>query len=337
MKCWQTKSLVTAGALVVLSIYGVVFGADPSGITIVSPADGSVVRPGASVSVVVDVSPSLNPAKVLLMSVTDKLVILEDANAPYEFTVTVPTAFAGPMVLDTKVRKVDGKAKSGQEIAVNVVPAEAPEKIRVTVSAALQYVDGVGTTATASVLGEYPGGVQRVITTPDLGSTFASSDASVATVDAEGRIQATGVGLAVITAMNSGLKAYAPIVVRGEGDQPLPPRDMSSSVSITATGFRRLAGNLYVQQVSIRNTSELPLVVPLSLMIYNLPEGVRLEKKIGKTEVIQPLGSTFVRIEPPNGGSFIPPGAVAKVALEFSNREGRAITYQTKLVYGLVP
>jgi hypothetical protein len=130
-------------------------------------------------------------------------------------------------------------------------------------------------------------------------------------------------------------------VIADVGDgiaDPAAARDISSAVSISAGGFRREPKTgLDVQLVSIRNTSTLPIALPLSLMITGLPEGVLLENKIGKTKAIAPLGSVLAGVELPEDEDFLAPGSVATTTLKFSNRGGRPIAYQSKLVYGIRP
>ena len=75
------------------------------GVTITSPVDGTVVRPGETVTVRVDVDPSLSPSSVLIGDFSGAgMDLVEDTTPPYETTLTVPRDWAGPIELGIDVK-----------------------------------------------------------------------------------------------------------------------------------------------------------------------------------------------------------------------------------------
>jgi hypothetical protein len=65
-----------------------------------------------------------------------------------------------------------------------------------------------------SVAGVYSDGVSRLITSSAFGTTYASSDEKIVTVDSEGKLTAKGLGRAAITVKNGKYSATVKLVVR---------------------------------------------------------------------------------------------------------------------------
>jgi len=313
----------------------------PSGISIAAPANNALFRPEETVSVTVNVDPALNPASVLIMhtATLETAPFLADVTPPYQFTFVVPRDKIGLVQVKSFVRNADGSGIAGEEISLNIVPVEAPTKLQARLSSNLRFVDGVGTTATAAVFGIYNDDARRNVSGGSLGSTYQSSDTSVVTVDATGRVEARAIGRATITVTNAGLKAFIPVEVNGTEGQTLSPQDVSSSVTVTAGGFRYdPSSRLYVQELTIRNTSDRPIPYPMELVISDLPPGVDLEGAIRRTKVVTPLGSPRARVAladaPTALRTALAPGALATSTLQFSNRNGQPITYRVRLFQG---
>ena len=93
-----------------------------------------------------------------------------------------------------------------------------------------------------------------------------SSNASVVSVDREGVCTVIANGLAVIAIENGGVRDFATFVV-DDPAHPSPPIDLSDQVAIRRGGLRlesnpRVVRSHY-QQVTITNTTALPLAGPL--------------------------------------------------------------------------
>lgn len=315
--------------------------AHPSGISIITPANNAVVRPGEIVSVTVDIAPTLNPASVLIMhtATLETAPFLADATPPYQFSFVVPRDKIGSVQIKSFARNADGSGVAGEEISLNIVPVDTPTKLQARLSNTLRFVDGIGTAATVAVFGTYNDGARRNLSGASLGSTYQSSDDSVVTVDAAGRVQARSTGRATLTVTNAGLKTFIPVEINGAVGEVLSPQDVSANVTITAGGFRYdPSSRLYGQELTIRNTSERPIPYPMELVISDLPAGVELEGAIRRTKIVTPLGSPRARVvladAPTSLRSALAPGAVATSTLQFSNRDGRPITYTVRLFQG---
>lgn len=188
-----------------------------------------------------------------------------------------------------------------------------------------------------SVDGFYGDGLYRNLTSPLVGTTYASSDINVVTVTSEGILEPVAPGRAYITIEHMGLKAYAEIIVQDPALDSLPPIDVTNRVAVERSGFRRdLSTGLFRQAVKLTNVSEFPLS-GLNLVLVNLTDGVRLTNARGVTENILPLGSAYVRLSLPMGDPFLDQGESKTLELEFANPQGKSIDYGVMVVEGSEP
>jgi hypothetical protein len=136
-----------------------------------------------------------------------------------------------------------------------------------------------------------------------------------------------------------GVKAFAQVEVRNADNARLPPTDQTAKVAIGAGGFRldRASGR-YLQSVTIKNTSALPLWFPLNLIVADLPPNVELRggTKGGGTETITPLDTRYVYLhyEDAVRKDFFMPGDTLTVTLSFVNNTGVPITYTPRVYSG---
>ncbi|HUP90708.1 MAG TPA: hypothetical protein VM074_00560 [Solimonas sp.] len=299
-----------------------------------APPANSIVHPGETVAIDVgaDQGPALKYVFVTTVAGTTTLTA-----SPFHTTFVIPGNFTGPMQIGVSGKSVDGSYVGSASTTISVVSNENVLQLRADMDAELEYANGVGTTGNVRVTGIHASGVSRSITASSQGSTYQTGDPLVATVDAEGRVQATGAGSTVITVLNSGKTAGALVSVNGPDGQPTAPKDVTSMVTISGGSFRRDSETgLFVQEVQIRNTSRLPLPYPIHLVISGLPPGVALDNSAGATKVVTPLGSPTAWLTKSSGDQalFLSSGATVNTTLEFSNRDGRPITYSVRLFQG---
>jgi hypothetical protein len=133
--------------------------------------------------------------------------------------------------LGTYEFKVDALSASKQIVelkrSINIIlpPTVTLKKIEVNPNPAFLYKLPIGSdpnrveifeTQDLSVSGIYSDGVQRLITLSSAGTTYASSDEKIVTVDANGKLFAKNVGVVSITIRNNGLKAIVRVIVKAK-------------------------------------------------------------------------------------------------------------------------
>lgn len=203
------------------------------GVTIESPAKGSITRPGSSVTVTVHLDPSLKASRVsLLLGTWNELVSFVDDAPPYVFVLPIDRRWSGPLSVICSVLSKRDKLIGSGELVINVVPADLPVSIAVT-----DPVQMVASSATnkprehINVRGTYADGTVRDVARQDLGTTFHSSDPRVVAVDGEGFLTAGVPGQAVVTVKNGALSKVVPVDVRPNPNPRLPPVDVTSQVA----------------------------------------------------------------------------------------------------------
>jgi hypothetical protein len=306
------------------------------GVTITAPVDGTVVRPGDTVTVRVDVDPSLNPSSVLIGDFSGAgMALVEDTTPPYETTLTVPMDWAGPIELGIDVKTTNDDIVGPSSVFINVVPQEVPA--RIAFSSETKVIDTEPAVPpqmrSLTLNAYYAGGIRRDVSHSSLGATYISSNPAVATISPEGVLTPVAQGMTFVTATFRGLKAYARIIVGDQIAVAAIPIDHTSEVSIAGGNFLfDRAKAQYVQQVTITNQSTLPLPKPLDLILIGLPSGVKLAEAKGVTKKVAPLGSprVYVSFDDP----FLSPGESVTLTLRFFNFNNQSITYTPKLYTG---
>ena len=310
-----------------------------NGITVVSPEDGAIVLPGATVPVVISVDTSLSPSSVHFWpTMRSGLDHIDFEQAPYEGQLEIPKSMTGYAEIQVFLRTTNQQFVDGPTITIRVIPSESPTSISATRSINLTYPEQTPTGERGiQVRGIYENGVERWIGRGVYGTVFQSSNPNVVAVNENGGLTATGLGTAYITTENAGHKAITQVQVSGSGSSwpTRPPTvEQTTKVLITKSGFKRdLDSGLFVQVITIKNTSSLPIPKPLMLVISGIPEGVELANSRGDTKVIEPLFSQYVPIKIQEE-DFLSSGATGTAILRFSNREGVPIAHALRVFSG---
>ncbi len=301
--------------------------ANDARVRIVSPIEGQRFAPGDKVSIVVEVAPSLRATDGSV-----GILGLGSLNAK-RFTGTrftadfvIPEYYAGPLTIWPDVWA--GETVIGPKVRIKVRPLTPPKQLR-----ALNRYYHLFLPQThpeqLSVSGRYAKNLERDLSSSASGTTYVSSNASVVSVDQEGVCTVLGNGIAVITIENGGVRDFAAFVV-DDPAHPRPPIDLGDQVAIRR-GSLRLESNPRVvrshyQQVTITNTTALPLVGPLFLAVTGLPKGVIAYGGAGD-------GRHSLKL--PDAGLGLPPGQSVTVDLEFLNQGSASIEYTAKVYHGV--
>jgi hypothetical protein len=203
------------------------------GVTIEAPAQGTIARPGSTVTIKVRLDPSLKASQVsLLVGTWDELVSIADDAPPYDLPLQIDPRWSGPLRVMFSVLGKREKLIGSGELVINVVPSDLPVAIAVT--------DPVQMVASSSsnkpkehinVRGTYANGIVRDVARLDLGTSFHSSDPQVVAVDGEGYLTARAPGRAVVTVKNGDLSKEVPVDVRPNPKQRMPSVAVTSQVA----------------------------------------------------------------------------------------------------------
>jgi len=123
----------------------------------------------------------------------------------------------------------------------------------------------------------------------------------------------------VVTVQNGGFTDWATFLVENP-TTPLPPANFTSQVTIQQSGLvlNRNTG-FFVQTITLTNTSAVPLVGPLYLVVSGIPTGVALIGISGVTANIAPVGSDYFTLPLAGAGLTMLPGQVVKLQFQWLN------------------
>ena len=310
----------------------------PGGISIDAPLGGSVFAPGDLVDVTVSADPALSIDRVV--GHIDYFPDLGTATAaPYTFQVAVPPTSVGDVPLRVDTWPVNsGEIGVSAEITIHVAPPSPPIALRM---APAYFLPSPGTPTLAQTLrvtALYLDGTERRVHGASTGTSYESLDPSVVTVAADGTLTAVADGTASVKASNGSASAFATVVVGDPISQAAPTDDVTASIDIQRGGIRldRNTG-FYVQQVTIANTGNEPVVGPLWLVLSGLPVDVQWTNADTLTTKAAPIGSPAGRL-PLLDGYSLAPGQGIGANLRFLNPDAASpIDYQAEVVSGAVP
>jgi hypothetical protein len=295
------------------------------------PANGQVFAPGDAVNVTVQITSPLLAKAGFLAVPAPGLGAITGTNytgSTYQASFLIPSNYAGPLTLTPDIIDNNSNPIQGVGISISVRPKTAPLSLTL-VAGTFNHLLSATATSRIYVTGNYANGVQLDLTSSVTGTTYASSNNQVLTVDREGNVKAKAFGTAVVTVQNSGLKAFASFAIEDPAN-PLAPQDLTAGLNITRSGFRvdRTTG-FFVQTVQISNGQTVPVIGPLYFAVTGLPGGVTLANS-GLTKNIQPVGSPYVPLRTPDGIT-LQPGASLTLTLQFLDPSRARINYTPKV------
>ncbi len=276
-------------------------------VQITSPRAGQVFASGATVVVTVS---SQVPVQAGWVAVgLQGAGVLQGTNyngTTFQASFKIPEDAAGPVGIIPAVIGTDGTAIEGVGLTIIVRPSGAPESLSLV--EATFMVNAPGETENIYVRGEYPGGVERDLSTASTGTAYRSSDGHIAKVDINGHVLATGYGIAIVSVTNGGRKAFASVWVE-DSQHPLPPTDVTPQVKVERltpqiTPFDASSSS-YTQTVRVTNVSPIPLPGQLYVVLSDLPAKSVITNS-GRTKIIEPVNSPYYSMRLPNGLTLLP-------------------------------
>jgi hypothetical protein len=306
--------------------------ADDTRVQVSNPADGEVFAPGATVNITIQLTPPLM-ATTGFVAVTipglGPLVGINYNGTRYQASFVIPATFTGPAIITPAILDSGNKPIQGVPVTINVVPATAPLSL-VLLEGTYVHLTSVPSTASIYVTGSYANNVALNLTSSVTGTTYSSSNKNILTVDSEGNVKAVAFGTAVVTVKNSGLSAFATFVIES-ATSSLPPQDVTNDVNISVSGLQldRNTG-FYVQTANLTNTLAVPVAGPLYFVVTDLPGSVTLATAGGVTKAIQPVGSSYIKLQLADGIT-LQPGVSILLTLQFLDPSRARISYNPRV------
>ena len=324
-QCGAGGSLNVVGAGDALNVAGrraglrSMLNSSDSRVQIISPSAGQVFAPGDTVPITVRlIAPLVANDIAVLVSGFNSLPGGSYDGSTYQASFTVPDFFAGPLRLTPAITDTNDVGIQGEEVTVAVRSAVAPTAVNFQQTNFRLTPLAIGPPGALAIVGTYPGGVQRDISSAAAGTSYASSNPGVVSVNLDGVSVVASTGIAVVSAQNSGLRDYAVFVVE-DPVNPLPPNDMGAQISIQQSGLRLdRASGFFVQTITLRNLQSVPLAGPLYLVLAGLPAGVNLIGQSGTTQNVR-IGSAYLNVPLVTDGLTLRPGQSVVFNAQFLN------------------
>lgn len=199
------------------------------GLTIESPAQGTIARPGSWVKVKLQLDPALEASRAsLLVGTWNELVSIVDDAPPFDLVLPIDQKWGGPIRVMCTVLSKGGQLVGSGELLINVVPVDLPVSIQVTDPVRMVATSGAGSPQEhINVRGTYADGTVRDVGRQELGTSFHSSDPRVVAVDGQGFLTAAAPGRAVVTVRNGAHSKRVPVDVRPNPQHRQPPIDVA--------------------------------------------------------------------------------------------------------------
>ena len=129
---------------------------------------------------------------------------------------------------------------------------------------------------------------------------------------------------------HKGHRAFAHVEVTKPDQKSLPAIDQTDKVLISQSIPRQLPdSNRYEVNVSVQNTSEFPLALPLHLIVIGLDKEIKVVDA-SRTRKIKPVGSPRIFVKT-DERAYLSPGATAEATILFRNYTKKDLDYRLKL------
>jgi hypothetical protein len=226
-----------------------------SQLQITSPADGTVVYPGQTVSVTVT-SPTNTAFTQVGVVGQDPIGLSDIANSvPAHFSITIPT----DTVPRTYMLTADGTTSSGQsaESDTILVDVERPDP-PISLAPLLSSIafQSLGEQTPITLTAKFSDGSILDVTESSY-VTYASSNTAVATVNRHGMVTAVGAGSTTVTATYtlSGKQVQTAIPVKVRAPK------LTAAPAALSFGSQNVGSGSAPQQITLSNTSNSPISV----------------------------------------------------------------------------
>jgi pimeloyl-ACP methyl ester carboxylesterase len=293
-------------------------------VTVTSPAAGASFVSGSTLTITVAVDPSITVVgygvNVSGIGRLDGSNLTTTAGGTtFQASVTLTPVSVGPLTITPEVYDNNQNYILGTPITV----VEVYTGVATLTSATLVDHNFLSLLPPATqqlyLTGTYSDGSQFDLSNSLMGTTWTSNNPSVLTVDPNGNVTLLSTGIAVVTVQNGGFTDWATFLVENP-TTPLPPANFTSQVTIQQSGLvlNRNTG-FFVQTITLTNTSAVPLVGPLYLVVSGIPTGVALIGISGVTANIAPVGSDYFTLPLAGAGLTMLPGQVVKLQFQWLN------------------
>jgi hypothetical protein len=211
----RTLTLLAMGAMVLLSASSGAQTFRSTALVITSPATGTVVAPGQTVSVSVTVNSGPYPNGISIVGGQGgggaEVMAGPLSGTSLTFTVTVPAnAPPGPLEISALGPDSSGTVDASAAVTLDVERTDSPVSLRVSPSS--MNFSGVGRSLSLTVIGVYADGSWQSLSNSSLLKVI-SSNAAVATPTSNDSIKAVGPGNTTIQVSYGSLAATVPIYV----------------------------------------------------------------------------------------------------------------------------
>lgn len=310
------------------------------GIILNSPAQHINVSPNETIEVNISIDPSLNPEHVFVVgkmsgpfknSVLEQIPSQDKSILNFKTSLIIPDEASGAHELMGAVTNAAKGMVGGFMIRLNVIPQETPVEIKVYKDFTLRLpVDKFEGNRTIYVRGKYANGTWRDIRTKITGTKYKSMDESVVTVTDSGVLTSVAPGRTYIIVEHRGLRAFTHVEVPYKDRYRFPAIDQTEKVLISQSIPLRLPdSDRYEVKVTIQNTSEFPLALPLNLVVVDLDKDIRVVDA-GETSEVLPIGSPKIFVHT-DERAYLSPDATANATITFLNYTKKPLDYSLKL------
>jgi pimeloyl-ACP methyl ester carboxylesterase len=302
-------------------------------VQIARPANNQQFAPGDTVNVTLQLTAPLTASAAFIapeVAGLGPLLATGASGDSYKASFVIPNTFAGPLVIAPAILDSNQNPIRGVTTTIDVVPPGAPSGL-ILAGGNYTHLPSAPASDSIDVTGIYPDGVQLNLTSSVTGTTYASSNPDVLTVDANGNVNVLASGTASVAVENGSQKAFSTFVVENSA-KPLPPQDVTARVRISESGFQlNRSTGFFVQTVQLSNSTSFPIVGPLYFVLSDLPSGVTLiSNSGGKTQTIPPARTPFIRLKLADGFT-LQPGANVSLTLQFLDQSRTRINYTPKV------
>lgn len=218
------RSRIQAGILTARSLQ--------PGLSIVSPATGSVVTAGSTVEVLVEPLAGANVERVLVIGPGIAEI---DETEPFQMAIHIPVDAIGSFALTAIGSNSSGDYYTSADLSLEISPPGVLQAL--TVVPRDPILLGPGDTAQIHALGSFADGVVRDLTTPGLGTEFSTTNPEIAVVSPEGLLSAVAPGVTALIVRNGSLQDSVAITVLGASAPPQITSLDPGSASAGSAGF----------------------------------------------------------------------------------------------------
>ncbi len=271
---------------------------------ITAPLGGTQVESGSSVSVTVVADNGIAPQSLVVLGVDDTVVLDPAGSSPWTVSYQVSANASGPITISAAGQLADGSLVTSPAVTVTAMPNAILADLVVQPDA-IRFAN-MGESQPLQVTGLFNDQLWRDLTDTTTGTSFATSDPTVATVTSDGLVTAVDSGEALITVSNgfgrdSALQREVFVAVGGNRQ---PIADAGPDVT-TVVGCQATAGTILLDGTRSSDFDSLPHTNDnIAFFEWDFGNDGTVDEQ-GERKVIElPLGVTTVRLRVTDWGGL---------------------------------